>query len=181
MEKITPLVTVKFVGKWSGVLCSSNFSVASGGLYDIKRHSETSLHKKAVTATNKTLALINKLSFRVLYKLAINRRVNDKFVYNECVFIYHFTSLLYYHSTTKYNCVHLNVTHKISPLEELVGGRSPPPSSSQRLTGMVIGTNYIGTKGYKSNYHKIMTTRYSRKLAESDKKHQQYNPVQPIQ
>ena len=28
-------------------LCSSNFSVASGGLYDIKRHSETSLHKKA--------------------------------------------------------------------------------------------------------------------------------------
>ena len=35
-------------------LCSSNFSVASGGLYDIKRHSETSLHKKAVTATNKT-------------------------------------------------------------------------------------------------------------------------------
>ena len=35
-------------------LCSSNFSVASGGLYDIKRHSETTLHKKAVTATNKT-------------------------------------------------------------------------------------------------------------------------------
>ena len=34
-------------------LCSSNFSVASGGLYDIKRHSKTSLHKKAVTATNK--------------------------------------------------------------------------------------------------------------------------------
>ena len=51
-------------------LCSSNFSVASGGLYDIKRHSETSLHKKAVTATNKTLALINKLNFRVLSKLA---------------------------------------------------------------------------------------------------------------
>ena len=35
-------------------LCSSNFSVASGELYDIKRYSETSLHKKAVTATNKT-------------------------------------------------------------------------------------------------------------------------------
>ena len=34
--------------------CSSNFSVASGGLCDIKRHSETSLHRKAVTATNKT-------------------------------------------------------------------------------------------------------------------------------
>ena len=32
-------------------LCSSNFSVASGGLYDIKRNSETSLNKKAVTAT----------------------------------------------------------------------------------------------------------------------------------
>jgi hypothetical protein len=35
-------------------LRSSNFSVASGGLYDIKRYSETSFHKKAVTATNKT-------------------------------------------------------------------------------------------------------------------------------
>jgi hypothetical protein len=37
-------------------LCSSNFriSVASGGLYAIKRHPATSLHKKAVTATNKT-------------------------------------------------------------------------------------------------------------------------------
>ena len=35
-------------------LRSSNFSVASEGLHDIKRHSETSLHKKAVTATNKT-------------------------------------------------------------------------------------------------------------------------------
>ena len=34
--------------------CSSNFSVASGGLCDIKRHSETSLHRKAITATNKT-------------------------------------------------------------------------------------------------------------------------------
>ena len=34
--------------------CSSNFSVASGGLCDIKRHSETSLHRKAVIPTNKT-------------------------------------------------------------------------------------------------------------------------------
>jgi hypothetical protein len=32
--------------------------------------------------------------------------------------------------------VRLKVMHKISPLEEFVGGRSPP-SSSQRLTGMV--------------------------------------------
>ena len=32
-------------------LFSSNFSVASGGLYDIKRHSETSLHKKALLLT----------------------------------------------------------------------------------------------------------------------------------
>jgi hypothetical protein len=55
----------------------------------------------------------------------------------ECVFIYHFTSLLYYHSTTRYNFVCLKATHKISPLEELVGGRSPP-SSSQRLTGMYV-------------------------------------------
>jgi hypothetical protein len=34
-------------------------------------------------------------------------RVNNKFVYNECVFIYHFTSLLYNHSTTRYNFVRL--------------------------------------------------------------------------
>jgi hypothetical protein len=32
--------------------------------------------------------------------------------------------------------VGLKATHKISPLEELVGGRSP--SSSQRLTGMMV-------------------------------------------
>jgi hypothetical protein len=54
------------------------------------------------------------------------------------------------YATTRYNFVRLKVTHKISPLEELLGGRSPPsippseelvggrspPSSSQRLTGM---------------------------------------------
>jgi hypothetical protein len=51
---------MKYIGKMAETesllytCCSSNFSVASGGLYDIKRHSETSLHKKAVTATNKT-------------------------------------------------------------------------------------------------------------------------------
>ena len=40
---------------WHFALCVVlYFSVASGGLYDIKRHPETSLHKKAVTATNKT-------------------------------------------------------------------------------------------------------------------------------
>jgi hypothetical protein len=40
------------------------------------------------------------------------------------------------YATTRYNFVRLKATHKISPLEELVGGRSPP-SSSQRLTGMI--------------------------------------------
>ena len=51
---------MKYIGKMAetesllSTCCSSNFSVALGGLYDIKRHSETSLHKKAVTATNKT-------------------------------------------------------------------------------------------------------------------------------
>ena len=39
------------------------------------------------------------------------------------------------YATTRYNFVRLKATHKISPLEELVEGRSPP-SSSQRLTGM---------------------------------------------
>ena len=38
-------------------LCSSHFSVAHSGLYDIKRHSETALHKKAVTSTAKTTAI----------------------------------------------------------------------------------------------------------------------------
>ena len=41
------------------------------------------------------------------------------------------------YATTRYNFVHLKATHKISPLEELVGG-DLPPSSSQRLTGMHI-------------------------------------------
>ena len=30
------------------------------------------------------------------------------------------------YATTRYNCVRLKATHTISPLEELVGGRSPP-------------------------------------------------------
>jgi hypothetical protein len=40
------------------------------------------------------------------------------------------------YATTRYNFVRLKATHKISPLEELVGGS--PLSSSQRLTGMVL-------------------------------------------
>ena len=39
------------------------------------------------------------------------------------------------YATTRYNFVRLKATHKISPLEELVGG-DLPPSSSQRLSGM---------------------------------------------
>ena len=42
--------------------------------------------------------------------------------------------LYHMYATTRYN-VHLKAMHKISPLEELVGG-DLPPSSSQRLTGM---------------------------------------------
>jgi hypothetical protein len=51
---------MKYIGKMAetesllSTCCSSNFSVASGGLCDIKRLSETSLHRKAITATNKT-------------------------------------------------------------------------------------------------------------------------------
>ena len=69
-------------------------------------------------------------------KLLIEGSIINLYTMNiECVFIYHFTSLLYNHSTTRYNFVHLKATRKISPLEELVGGRFPP-SSSHRLTGM---------------------------------------------
>jgi hypothetical protein len=58
-------------------LCSSNFSVASGGLYDIKRHSETSLHKKAVTATNKTPQLC---------QFMLTKSVNDQLTRAETLF-----------------------------------------------------------------------------------------------
>jgi uncharacterized protein YodC (DUF2158 family) len=34
--------------------------------------------------------------------------------------------LYHMYATTRYNFVHLKATHKISPLEELVEGRSPP-------------------------------------------------------
>jgi hypothetical protein len=44
------------------------------------------------------------------------------------------------YATTRYNFVRLKATHKISPLEELVGG-DLPPSSSQRLTGMGMTYN----------------------------------------
>ena len=87
-------------------LCSSNFSVASGGLYDIcclicaKQNQD-----KACFEFNPSDSVLRAA--------------------NECVFIYHFTSLLYYHSTTRYNFGHLKATRKISPLEELVGGDLP--------------------------------------------------------
>ena len=35
-------------------------------------------------------------------------------------------SQVHIYATRRYNFVHLKVTHKISPLEDLVGGRSPP-------------------------------------------------------
>ena len=34
--------------------------------------------------------------------------------------------LYHMYATTRYNFMRLKATHKISPLEELVGGRSPP-------------------------------------------------------
>ena len=46
------------------------------------------------------------------------------------------------YATTRYNFVRLKATHKISPLEELVGG-DLPPSSSQRLTGMELYNSAI--------------------------------------
>jgi hypothetical protein len=41
--------------------------------------------------------------------------------------------------------ISIYIVHKISPLEELVGG-DLPPSSSQRLTDMHINLNLIGYK-----------------------------------
>ena len=46
------------------------------------------------------------------------------------------------YATTRYNFVRLKATHKISPLEELVGG-DLPPSSSQMLTGMQDNVTHI--------------------------------------
>ena len=46
------------------------------------------------------------------------------------------------YATTMYKFVRLKATHKISPLEELVVGRSTP-SSFQRLTGMILGRKHI--------------------------------------
>ena len=51
------------------------------------------------------------------------------------------------YATTRYNFVRLKATHKISPLEELVGGRSPP-SSSQRLTGMSLSITVRELRGF---------------------------------
>jgi hypothetical protein len=44
------------------------------------------------------------------------------------------------YATTRYNFVRLKAMHKISPLEELVEG-DLPPSSSQRLTGMLLNNH----------------------------------------
>ena len=66
--------------------------------------------------------------------------------------------LYHMYATTRYNFVHLKATHKISPLEELVGGRSPPPSSSQRLTGMVHWPTWYNT----FTLHQCCTLHYFR-------------------
>ena len=73
---------------------------------------------------------------------------------NECVVIYHFTSLFYYHSTTRYNFVHLKATCKISPLEELEGG-DLPPSSFQRLTGMYKVANMFTLSANQTRGHHL--------------------------
>ena len=41
------------------VPCKSNFSVKSGGLYDVKKHTQTELHKKCATAVKGTSAMQN--------------------------------------------------------------------------------------------------------------------------
>lgn len=40
-------------------LCSTNFSVSHGGVYDIKRHADGDSHKKAVASTRKSTNLKN--------------------------------------------------------------------------------------------------------------------------
>jgi hypothetical protein len=60
-------------------------------------------------------------------------------IYNLFIII-HYHKVITMYATTRYNFVRLKAMHKISPLEELVGGKSPP-SSSQRLTGMQITRN----------------------------------------
>ena len=57
------------------------------------------------------------------------------------------------YATTRYNFVRLKATHKISPLEELVAGISPP-SSSQRLTGMSSGWRKKGRRLLSSGWRK---------------------------
>ena len=55
MEKITPLVSqVRWEMIWGFALCVVPTSVLLQGDCMKLRHSETSLHKKAVTATDKT-------------------------------------------------------------------------------------------------------------------------------
>ena len=58
------------------------------------------------------------------------------------------------YATTKYNFVRLKATHKISPLEELVGGRSPPkqfPEVNRYVFGVTNCqhlSNIFGTLNY---------------------------------
>jgi hypothetical protein len=107
-------------------LCSSNFSVASGGLYDIKRYSETSFHKKAVTATNKTPQL---------HQFIPTKSVDDQMTRAETLF----SNFVAEHNLLSFNykvqfCAFKGDAQNL-PLRRVGRGRSPP-SSSQRLTGM---------------------------------------------
>ena len=53
--------------------------------------------------------------------------------------------LYHMYTTTRYNFVRLKATHKISPLEELVGGRSPPQQFPEvnRYAFRVMCRDYI--------------------------------------
>ena len=68
-----------------------------------------------------------RLGFRRIFLSVEQTETNPNL--NEIKQLYHM------YATTRYNFVRLKATHKISPLEELVGG-DLPPNSSQRLTGM---------------------------------------------
>ena len=102
---------------WHFALCVVPTSVLLQGDYDIKRHSETSLHKKAVIATNKTPQL---------HQFMPTKSVDDQVTRAETLF----SNFVAEHNLLSFNykvqfCAFKGDAQNL-PLRRVGSGRSPP-------------------------------------------------------
>ena len=80
-------------------LCNTNFSVAAGALYDVKRHPKRSTHVTAVEASSKTKSITNFVDDKKSFELGNNNTLATtilvyKNIYKYCISKYHKKNLI---------------------------------------------------------------------------------------